>query len=309
MKRGKTFGLFVSAFSVIFFFVVVFVGSVLICINKFIDLPGVVWLWRGLIISGIVAFIGAVLIVRSTKRFKETKLSFWLGKNYPKLLLGYILAVLMISSINNQPIWTADMVYEVLSLQWTIFGLSLTIFLVWNVIMVEFLKAKRPNVSDSSSLFQKYTLALEKKTYTQEIDTTFNSVVLLTINLFLLLLSSTMIYLSMKPESIITQNILLCSFFFTTNSIICLFIDILSPLKKDKEEMLKNNSVTKSDIDKAYAAHFTQAIIDGITQGVMALDSDKYTEEDKKKLIVEYLTAFKDFAKNRENSDSEKQKK
>ena len=309
MKRGKTFGLFVSAFSVISFFVVVFVGSVLICINKFIDLPGVVWLWRGLIISGIVAFIGAVLIVRSTKRFKETKLSFWLGKNYPKLLLGYILAVLTIGSINSQPIWDADMVSEVLSLQWTIFGLSLTIFLVWNVLMVEFLKGKQPKVSDSSSLYQKFTLALEKKTYTQEIDTTFNSVVLLTINLFLLLLSSTMIYIGMKPESIITQNILLCSFFFTTNSILCLFMDILLPLKKDKEEMLKNNSITQSDIDKAYAAHFAQAIIDGIKQGVMALDSDKYTEEDKKKLIVEYLTAFKDFAKNRENSDSEKQEK
>ena len=309
MKRGKTFGLFVSAFSVIFFFVVVFVGSVLICINKFIDLPGVVWLWRGLIISGIVAFIGAVLIVRSTKRFKETRLSFWLGKNYPKLLLGYILAVLTIGSINSQPIWDADMVSEVLSLQWTIFGLSLTIFLVWNVLMVEFLKGKQPKVSDSSSLYQKFTLALEKKTYTQEIDTTFNSVVLLTINLFLLLLSSTMIYIGMNPESIITQNILLCSFFFTTNSILCLFMDILLPLKKDKEGMLKNNSITQSDIDKAYADQFAQAIIDGIKQGVMALDSDKYTEEDKKKLIVEYLTAFKDFAKNRENSDSEKQKK
>jgi len=264
MKRGKTFGLFISAFSVIFFFVVVFVGSVLICINKFIDLPGVVWLWRGLMISGIVAFIGAVLIVRSTKRFKETKLSFWLGKNYPKLLLGYILAVLTIGSINSQPIWDADMVSEVLSLQWTIFGLSLTIFLVWNVLMVEFLKGKQPKVSDSSSLYQKFTLALEKKTYTQEIDTTFNSVVLLTINLFLLLLSSTMIYIGMKPESIITQNILLCSFFFTTNSILYLFMDILLPLKKDKEEMLKNNSITQSDIDKAYAAQFAQAIIDGI---------------------------------------------
>ena len=70
--------------------------------------------------------------------------------------------------------------------------------------------------------------------------------------------------------------------------------------------MLKNNSITKSDIDKAYAAQFAQAIIDGITQGVMALDSDKYTEEDKKKLIVEYLTAFRDFVKERESSDPEK---
>lgn len=315
MKKTKTFGLvgsilsFVSAFSVIFFFVVILVGSILICINKFIDLPGMIWFWRGMKISAVVAFVGAVLIVRSTKHFKETKLSFWLGKNFSKLLMAYILVVLTTGSINSQPIWSVDMVSEVLSLQWTIFGLSLTIFLVWNVIMVEFLKAKQPKVSDSSSLYQKYTLALEKKTYTQEIDTTFNSVVLLTINLFLLLLSSVMIYISMKPESIITQNILLCSFFFTTNSIISLFIDILAPLKKDKEEMLKNNSVTISDIDNAYAAHFTQAIVDGITQGVMALDSDKYTEENKRKLIVEYLTAFKDFVKNKENPDLEKEKK
>ena len=309
MKKTKTFGLFVSAFSVIFIFVVILVGSILICINKFIDIPGMVWFWRGLKISGVVAFIGAVLIVRSTKRFKETKLSFWIGKHFSKLLLGYILAVLMIGSINSQPIWDADMVSEVLSLQWTIFGLSLTIFLVWNVLMVEFLKGKQPKVSESSSLYQKFTLALEKKTYTQEIDTTFNSVVLLTINLFLLLLSSSIIYIGMNPESVITQNILLCSFFFTTNSILCLFMDILLPLKKDKEEMLKNNSVTQSDMDKAYAALFAQAIIDGITQGVMALDSDKYTEEDKKKLIVEYLTAFKDFSKNKEKCDSEEQNK
>lgn len=309
MKTGKTFGLFVLVFVAVFFFVVLLVGSILICINKFVDLPGMVWFWRGLMISAIVAFVGTVLIVRSTKQFKETKISFWLGKNYPKLLLGYTLVVLTIGSLNSQPIWDADMVSEVLSLQWSIFGLSLTIFLVWNVLMVEFLKGKQPKVSDSSSLYQKFILALEKKSYTQEIDTIFNSVVLLTINLFLLLLSSTMIYISMKPESIITQNILLCSFYFTTNSILCLFMDILLPLKKDKEEMLKNNSVTQSDIDKAYAAQFAQAIIDGITQGVMALDSDKYTEEDKKKLIVEYLTAFKDFAKNRENTDSEKQNK
>lgn len=283
MKKATTFGLLVSAFSVVFFFAVILVGSILICINKFIDIPGMVWFWRGLIISAVIAFIGVVLIVHITKCFKETKLSFWLGRNYPKLLMGYILTILTIVSINSQPTWDSNMVSEALSLQWTIFGLSLTIFLVWNVLMVDFLKGKQPKVSDSSSLYQKYTLALDKRAYTQEIDTIFNSVVLLTINLILLLLSTVMIYIRMKPESIITQNILLCSFFLTTNSILCLFMDILLPLKKDKEELPNNNRVTQSDIDKAYAAQFTQAIIDGITQGVMALDSDKYTEEDKRK--------------------------
>lgn len=309
MKTGKTFGLFVLTFVAVFFFVVLLVGSILICINKFVDLPGMVWFWRGMMISAIVAFVGTVLIVRSTKRITETNLSFWLGKNYPKLLLGYIIVVLTIGSINSQPIWDTDMVYEVLSLQWTIFGLSLTIFLVWNVIMVEFLKTKQPKASDSSSLYQKYALAQEKKTYTQEIDTTFNSVVLLTINLLLLLLSTTAIYISAKPESVVTQNILLCSFFFTTNSIVCLFMDILLPLKKDKAEMLKNNYVTKEDIDKAQAALFTQAIIDGLKAGVMSLDPEKYSEDEKKKLLVEYLQAFRDYVRSKEDSKSDNQKK
>lgn len=305
MKKSKTFGLFVLAFFVFFFFVVILVGCILICINNFIDLPGMVWFWRGLKISGIVAFVGAVLMVCSTKRIKETKFSFWLGKNYPKLLIGYILVVLVLASVKAQPIWTTDTVFEILSVQWTIFGLSLTIFLVWNVIIVEFLKNKQPKESDLSSLLSKYTLAIEKKTFSQEIETTFNTVVLLTINLFLLLLSTMAIYVSAKPESVVTQNILLCSFFFTTNSIICLFIDILMPLKKDKAEMLKNNNVTKEDIDKAQAALFAQAIIDVLKERVMSLDPEKYTDDEKKELLIGYLEAFRDYVRSKETSKSD----
>lgn len=305
MKKPKTFGLFVIAFFVFFFFVVILGGSILVCINNFIDLPGMLWFCWVLIISIVISIVGAALIVHGTKRIRETKFSFWLGKNYPKLLIGYIFVVLTLASIKSQPIWTADMVSEVLSLQWTIFGLSLTIFLVWNVIMVEFLKNKQPKQSDSSSLLKKYTLALEKKAYSQEIETTFTTAILLTINLFLLLLSTSVIYINMKPESIITQNILLCSFFLTTNSIICLFMDILTPLKKDKAEMLKDNNVTKEDIDKAQAALFAQAIIDGIKKGVMSLDSEKYTEEEKKALFIEYLETFRDYVKKKENSKSD----
>lgn len=309
MKKTKTFGLFVLAFIAIFFLIVILVGSVLICINRFINIPGWVWFWRCLAISGVVAFLGAQLIVHSTKCIRENKLSFWIEKNYPKLLLGYILFVLTIASINSQTIWTVDMVYEVLTLQWTVFGLSLTIFLVWNVIIIEFLRNKQPKESDASTVLSKYTLAIRKRTYSQEIETTFNTVVLLTINLVLLLLSTSAIYISVKPESVVTQNILLCSFFFTTNSIICLFIDILRPLKKDKEEMLKDNNVTKEDIDEAQAALVTKAIIDGLKAGVMGLDPEKYSEDEKKKLFIEYLEAFRDYIHSKDDSKSDNQKK
>lgn len=305
MKKRKMFCLFVLAFFVLMLLTSIFVGFILKCINNFIDLSDMIWFWRGLIISIIISIVGATLIVHSTKQIGETKLSFWLGKNYPKLLLSYVLVVLALASIKKQTFWSADIVYDVLSLQWTIFGLSLTVFLVWNVIMVEFLKNKEPKQSDSLNLFQQYTLVLKKKTYFQEVETTFTTAILLTINLFLLVISTSAIYVSAKPDGIITQNILLFSFFLTTNSILCLFTDILMPLKKDKAEMLKDNNVTKEDVDKAQAALFAQAIIDALKEGVMSLDPEKYTDDEKKELLIGYLEAFRDYVHSKETSKSD----
>lgn len=308
MKRIKSLGFPILLFFASLFFLAFLVISILMCINNFVKVSdkALFWCCIGVVI---VSVIYTGLMVRGTKRFRETRLSFWLKKNGPKLLLGYFLTIFALGSVKSELIWDANTASDMLSLQWSIFGLSLTIFLVWNVIIVEFLKNRQPKEPGSSELLQKYKLALEKRSFSQEIETTFFSVVLLTINLFLLLVSTSLIYISAKSESIITQNILHCSFFFTTNSIACLFLDILKPLKKDKADMLKDNNVTKEDIDKAQAALFAQAIIDGITQGVMALDSEKYTEEEKKKMIVEYLEFFRDGLKSKEKNETDEQEK
>ena len=307
MKRIKSLGFPILLFFTSIFFLGFLVISILMCINNFVKVSdkALYWCCIGVVI---VSVIYTGLMVRGTKRFRETRLSFWLEKNGPKLLLGYFLTVFALGSIKNELIWDANMASDMLSLQWSIFGLSLTIFLVWNVIIVEFLKNKQPKEPDPSELFQKYKLALEKRSFSQEIETTFFSVVLLTINLFLLILSTSLIYISANAESIITQNILHCSFFFTTNSIACLFLDILKPLKKDKADMLKNNNVTKEDLDNAQAALVAQAIIEGIKKGVMELDPEKYTEE-KKKMIVEYLEFFRDGLKRKEKNETDEQEK
>lgn len=308
MKRIKYLGFPAVLFFASIFVLGLLVVSILVCINNFVKVPDKALLWCCIVVVIVSAVITA-LIMRQTKRFRETRFLFWVGKNGAKLLLSYFLTIFALISIKSELIWDENTASNLLSLQWSIFGLSLTIFLVWNVIIVEFLKNKQPKEPGPSELFQKYKLALEKRLFSQEIETTFLSVVLLTVNLFLLLLSTSLIYISADAESIITQNILHCSFFFTTNSIACLFLDILKPLKKDKADMLKDNNVTKEDIDKAQAALFAQAIIDGITQGVMALDSEKYTEEEKKKMIVEYLEFFRDGLKSKEKNETGEQEK
>lgn len=308
MKKWHLFRMFAEEFVFVFIITFLFTNSVVVCIKNFVEIAEMTWYYRCAIGSAVISVIASVAIVLSTKRIGETNFSFWLKRNYSKLLLGYFLIIIALVSMKGQPIWTEEVVRDVLSIQWTIFGLSLTIFLVWNVIIVDFLKKKQPKECDPDDLIQKYKVVMKKDSLSQEIETTFSTTILLTINLFLLLLSTTFIYITPEADSVFTQNILHCSYFFTTNSIVCLFIDILKPLKNDKAEMLKNNSVTKEDINNAEAAFLTQAIIDGLTEKVMSLDSEKYTQEEKRKMIDECLEVFKESVQNSEKSSPNKKK-
>lgn len=306
MKKAKTIGLFAALFFVFFVLIFIFLAAILICINNFLELSDVIWFWRVVGISAIVAFAGT-LIVRSKKHIGETTFSFWVHKNCSKIIVGYFLFLFALISVRNESIWTTVEVYDILSIQWTIFGLSLTIFLVWNVIIVEFLKGRQPQKHASDDLLQKHKIVLEKRAFSQEVEITYSTILLLTINLFLLLISTSLIYIIAKPNSVLTQNVLHCSFFFTSNSIACLFLDILKPLKKEKTEMLKNNNVTKSEIDNAYTALFIQDVIKGIIEE-LNLDSEKYTPEVNEKLHIRCLEIFQDAMSSNAASKSEQSK-
>lgn len=292
MKKNKALGLFILTFAISFGIVFVFLGASLICIKNYVKIDVVGWFWACIIISLVISVTVSALTLRSAKQIGETRFSFWVKKNYSKLLMGYFLLVFALASTKKEPIWTTEMVYDILSLQWTIFGLSLAIFLVWDVIIIDFLKKRQPQESDSTDLLQKYKSIMDKMSFSQEIETTFLTVILLTVNLFLLILSSSQIYIIGEPNTICTQNILHFSFFCTTNSIVILFLDMLKPLKEEKEKMLKNNNVTKEDIDSTQASVLAQAIIDGIAEAVMNLDSSICTEEEKKKILVAYMEAI-----------------
>lgn len=308
MKKVKTVGMIVLLFFILFVLAFLLFSAILICISNFIELTDRIWLRRAAEVSAVVALIGIVLTtVHSKNRIGETSFSFWFHKNTAKIIIGYILFLIALISIRNESAWTTEAVYDILSLQWMIFGLSLTIFLVWNVIIVEFLKRKQPKESDSDDLLQKYKIVLEKHDFSQEVEVTYSTIILLTINLLLLLISTSLIYISAKPNSILTQNVLRCSFFLTTNSIIGLFHDILKPLKKEKTEMLKNNNVTKSEINTAQAALLFQNALEEMEEK-WGLDTEINTQEEKENLYNKFLETLQNEGYIEAGSISEKSK-
>lgn len=181
--------------------------------------------------------------------------------------------------------------YSVLTLQWTIFGLSVTIFLVWEALIGKFLKDNQPNITGEDDGLQEYRLLLKKQAFTEEVETTFSSVTLLTINLFSLLFATSLVYVQNHPEMIFAQNMVLFSFNISLGTIAILFIDILKPLKRDKAALLKENIVTKEDIDHALTYGILRAVVDGTIEAIIG--SNEYSEDEKRRKVEACMEALK----------------
>lgn len=280
----------ILVFCFIFAFIPIY--SVLRCISNFIEIDSsllVKWSVISSVVSSIVLFFP---VEESLKRIGETSVSFWIGNNSHKIMIGYFILIIAAGSIENKATWAMDEISSLLSLQWTIFGFSLAIFLVWNALIVDFLKKQQPQKDDGSDLLRKYELILERRSFSQEVESMYSTVILLTANLLFLLFSTSLVYLTALPALVFTQNVVRCSFFLTTNSILVLFFDIIKPLKKEKTKMIKENKVSKQDVDNAIAAQFIHAVIKGIKESVMELDPEKYSPEEKQQILLEWREAF-----------------
>ena len=299
MKKCKAFGLFICAFLGSLVFAFISIGAVFVFISNFTDISTPLWVRCLAGLCGFFAVVLSVLIVRNARRVCKSRFSFWLSRNFPKLFIGWFLLVLALFSAKGKPAWDVNTVYDILSLQWTIWGLALAIFLVWDGIVIAYLKRIQPEELDSTNPLQKCRFLLRKESFLQEIESTFSSVIFLTVNLFLLLFSTIQIYLKAQPDSVFTQSVLYCSFFFTTNSIAGMFLDILKLLNREKSELIEISKVTKEDLDYAQTGLFVKAVVDGFGKVVADLDPESYPQEEKEKILNLFLDSLKETIANR----------
>ena len=96
------------------------------------------------------------------------------------------------------------------------------------------------------------------------------------------------------------QNIVLCSFNFSIGTIAMLFLEVLRPIKENRNKLLRENTVTKKEIDRAKGEAIIQTFIKETVRIIM--DSDKYTKEEKEEQIAIFLEALKEAARKKDDS-------
>lgn len=282
--------LFVSAI-LSFFLSYLLVYSVLHAIQNFMEISSRVANIVIVATSLLLSAINVIFTIVQKRKLKESKARFWMSQNWPKLLLSYLILLVFFMSLTNSVKWTADEINDVLTIEWTMFGLSLTVFLVWNVLIVAYFRKIQPTVPNRSDLIKQYEYLIEKRSFAQKVDVSFLNVVLLSINLCLLLFSSSFVYISHIPEMILTQNFVCCTFYFSTNTILSLFFDLLRPLKMDKASLKTDQQVTKSELDSALVGAIIQRTIETDIQKIN--DLDDLTEAEKIEQIDQCINNWK----------------
>lgn len=280
----------VAIASLVLSFILVY--SIIHCVQRFVDIEHLFVFRVVFCASVLLSLIFDAFYYSQINKLTKGRIGTWVENNYSKLLLSYLITVFFFISITNHTIWTGDEAHDVLSLEWTIFGFSLTIFFVWNVLIVKYLQKKRPVASEKKDYLSEYEYLLKKRAFSSEIDTTFLTVVLLSINLLLLLFSSALVYISHIPDAIFTQNAIILTFYFLANTITSLFFDILKPLKQEKDALKESCKVSDKELNAALGKAFVEAFI---TAGIEAIQSsDELTEEQKKEGVRQYLSGMKE---------------
>lgn len=282
-KIALYFLTFITAFIILF----IFIFSLFRCAQNFFEIDVVKSFILTIIDSLFLSLVYVICVTVQELNGKKSAIGSWISQNYPNLLTAYWILLFFLVSVSDTAIWNAEQATNLLTLEWTIFGFSLAIFLVWNVLMTDYYKKNQPASSEGFDPSEKYTYLLRKHAFSQEVEESFSTIVLMSINLLLLILSTSLTYISNLPESVFTQNTICCTFFFSTNTIAKLFFDILKPVKKEHDSLKATNQVTKEELDKAKASvlihELFQALIDTVS------DSKDLTDEEKKEVLRKYF--------------------
>lgn len=252
---------------------------------KFNILPDSAILFGPLGVSTIIILAFSIYIKKTIKKIlTNSKIKKWLLNNMPRIILIYLLTVICISSIETELIWNEEEIKEIISLEWTMFSISITIFLVWEVIIVQFLKQQQPHRKNHFSVLDEIKYIEEKDSFHQLAAFTFNSVYCVIINIIVLILATGTTYLSKSNVSIVNQTLVHVSFYVCTNTMILLFMDILEPINQEKEQMLEASKVTAEDLE---LQEKTLRIIRDVKDICDYVHEEKDTipEEQKKKII------------------------
>lgn len=274
---GIVIYLAVLAFSFLFFFAIC---NALFTFDLIDAKQAVVIILAGTLLCAISFTIYDVHVV---KKHGDVRSLFWLKQNATMVSFAIIIVIIICVSLTSKTIWSKEDIKDVISSQWVIFGISITIFVVWRVFVKEYLDKKKTSESRGKQNYrEQFKVCSEGVELIGEANTFATTVILLAINVLFLVGATAFCYILNKPEDVFVQNITIISFYLCTNTLINTLFDILRPFLKERKYIKNMNKISKEDFDKLEC----KANIEQVLEDIMNEKYNNLLKNDEVKALV-----------------------
>ena len=270
-------------FVLTFLLVWVFLASVFILFWRFGYISDKICFYIPLTASLLITIGYLIAENRISKSEKNSALYCRIINNRARFVLMYIVVVLFLVSFKTELIWDFDTMTKALSLEWTILAISIAILLVWNGFVINYLNERKPQKPISNMPVELWLFIEKKSNFYSDVCRFFSTLILLSLNVMVLALSTAFVYLIFNRINLLCQNAVILSLFLCLNTMIQLFIDILTTLYKKKHKLLDGNKVTEADVELQNKISRLSTEVSAQIKVVKSIDN---LEEDERKQLI-----------------------
>ena len=244
------------------------------------------------IFASVLSILCLIITIVLIKTEKTTKLENWLSNNRAQMMLACTFITVFCLSINAELIMTIEEMKEIISLSWSISGISIAIFLIWNVIAIEYLVNKKPKKPSSCLLTRTWKYIQARRTFYGDATTLLSSINLMLVTMLFLVTTTVFVYVSSREATVSAQSMSILSLFLCTNTVLSLLFDILIPFNEKKKTMLQESKVTNVEVELQNEINKQTEITLGVIETIK--NTKNISQEVKMQVIAEIINCYSD---------------
>ena len=218
---------------------------------------------------------------------RKSKIRNYFSRHYSKFVFAYLFVVICLLSTKAISIWSYEEIKEIISLQWTIQGLAVTIYLVWHIIVPANLIENMPQLTKKKYLYSKMNHIKNKENYYHKVSVQYNSVYYLIISLLCTSGTTLSCYVFTEDlSSIWGENTIRFSLILSILTMLKLFFDVAILLRKEKKQLINDVKITENDIEEH---NETQEKIEQVRSQLHNIDCLELSEDEKFRIKYKLL--------------------
>ena len=235
------------------------------------------------------------------KKGKVTSVSNFMLNHLIDFITFICMLILFAYSVENKLIWNdKNEMIEVLKIEWTIFTLSIALFVFWPSIMGKYFNQNKFESEIRKNPISIYIDLCKKRSLSLNLKWSSSTILYIIVNLAFLLFST---YNAFFLEyNIFTQTIMIFSFYLSTNTIFKFTIDIVGVIFKMKRIYLSEFDVSVEELNKgkqdaeSFSAEFKKLLEKyGDIEKMQNTDLSIYPQNEAVLKVVEYVNMYQEY--------------